>query len=78
MRRQPIGPSAMFDLDGHVVRQRQGGFHGGGHGHQELVAYLMPMAVIDGLEAIQIQVDHGHPLVTPLSLGHALLQPIGE
>ena len=36
------------------------------------------MAVVDLLEAVQIDIDHGKHLLAPANLGHGLAQPVGE
>ena len=52
----------------HAPRQR----------HQQLVTGVVPLRVIDGLEAVEVDIDHGQALATALSAGHGLVQAIGK
>ena len=56
----------------------QGQLHACGQGPQELVAGLMAVIVIDGLEAIQVEVGQGQPGVRALDLRHGLPQAVAK
>ena len=52
--------------------------HARGQGDQQLVAYFVPVLVIDALEAIKVKIDDRQRLGAPLGTGHALVQTIRE
>ena len=52
--------------------------HAGGDGDQQLVARGMPVLVVDGLEAVQIEKGDRQQAPIPLRLGHALAQAVGQ
>ena len=49
-----------------------------GHGHQQLVAGIMAIGVVDGLEAIQVEIGHRQQLAAALRLHHGLVQAVGQ
>ena len=44
--------------------------------HQQLVASLVSEGVIDLLEAVQVDVQHGHAVVVPVGLLHQFAEPV--
>ena len=52
----------------HAPRQRK----------QQLIADRMPIAVVNRLEPVEIQIDHCQQVPTPLRLHHGLIQTIGK
>jgi hypothetical protein len=48
------------------------------HGFQEHVARVVTEAIVDQLEVVEIEEDHGHPAVVPLRLQNGLGKPIHE
>lgn len=45
---------------------------------QHPVASLVPHAVVDGFEAVQIEIAHGHPFLVAAGLHNCLLHAVGE
>ena len=43
---------------------------------QHLVAHVVAQAVVDGLEAVQVEKQHGHQLPGALRVRDRLLQPV--
>ena len=52
--------------------------HAPGHRHQQAVSGIMAVAVVDALEAVQIERHHRQPRFAPQRLRHALLQAVGQ
>ena len=48
------------------------------HRHQHLVADLVAEAVVDGLEAVEVEDEHGHRARGALALGQRVGQTVGE
>ena len=38
----------------------------------------MAVRIIDGLKAVQVQIDQGQLLVVAQRVGHGLIEPVGE
>ncbi len=49
-----------------------------GHGRQQRVAACLAVAVVDGLEAVEIEICHAQQLTPPARLRHGLAQPVGQ
>ena len=51
-------------------------FHACGHRHQQLVTGVMGVAVVDLLEAVEVEVGHRQKLCMALHVVHGLVQPV--
>ena len=60
------------------VALAQGSAHAVRQLHQQFVARGVSMGVVDGFEAVQIEVAHGQRALAPQRLQHGLLQPVGQ
>ncbi|MNU88060.1 hypothetical protein D3C71_778630 [compost metagenome] len=49
-----------------------------GHGHQHRIARRMAKAVVDFLEPVTVEKQHGHPLIQFMGVAHRALQTTFE